>query len=650
LSTDKSAHAEGVLKLLAAAAGTARLYPPASALPKEAVQKLVDNLAKPANARPLYFTVEPQRIYAEGAPVTPNSSPTLAVAEALHAMQVEQFIITPGVSFAEAEAFVALINADPTHVRTGGGARTYLGKTNVQHIAVHEIRLSDSKKATLFGIDLANASLGDIAEFICEATARWKSEVAALDAPDEIASALAKMEGATRELATQRIISALLSLDEKTRVNLLETALNNDTRSTGASNKRMDGMLSVIADMSPTSLARLLTLASLSSGRAPKDIASEIPLSNETLQALDFLFSSEQASRNNTPDEAGMNGNGNRDVGGLDTGQAVAIAAEIAEERPAEDLERQVSELQASDSAARALATITAISHKSPDAETLRAIGEALPEAVRIGAFTTVHKALRRLDELGENAALADEVDSARSALALSDVLTDMCDTVKTASDAVIAGKILSTAGNIGAETLLMSYTNMPRYRRLLMGPVLGSMSGLLLGAARAHLQSANPEEAVEILHTLVVLNDRRAAGVIAQALNSNPSEKVRFAAATALADMPVAEAHQSLVRALNQQEAETRQHIVREVGRKKICAAAPVLIRLFNDTGAAAKNYGFRKEIIVALASIDSPDAQKALKKFAKKIAFTKKNRDLRHLAQNAVTLTPDEERMPSE
>ena len=276
--------------------------------------------------------------------------------------------------------------------------------------------------------------------------------------------------------------------------------------------------------------------------------------------------------------------------------------------------------------------------HLHPDLETVQAIGDSLPQSARDGAFPTVREALRRLDELSADPALMGAISEARETLSDRRVLAEVCSAVATDADAAIAGEIMHAGGPAGAEALLDAYVRGSEEQRSLLRPVLRSMSDGVLGVARSRLRTDDAHRAVAILHTLAVLGDKRAIPVITQAL-SHLDEQVRFAAISALADTPEPEAANSLVKALGHPQRETQRYAIREIGRVKAAPAVHQLTRALEDLNVLQRTYETKREVIMALEQIGTPEAERALKRTAgRPLVFGRKGRELRALARRAL------------
>lgn len=617
--------AEEALRLLAAAVGAARLYPPASALPREAAERFTERTNTLAAQGPLRFTVDPHGFRIGESDIGSGQSQVLTLAEALHAMQVGQLVLAPGITLQETMRFVMLAIAEPAQVRQSGGPRALLVGGGVSHIAVIELSLRQSDESGLYGIDLTTAPLDDIAAEIAAAAEHRAEQASVGPAEDVMADVIGRLEAATREIAMERVAAAMLRLDEETRMRVLSMSLMADANGT-----RMEGMLDAIARMKPAALARLLTLVAAQAGTEPGRIAGAMSLPPETAKLIGMLLAP-------TPSV-------DPDFGVSAPQQAAALADEMRADTDTTDIERQVAVASPALASGRALATAVAVSRTRLSEETVHAIGEVLPQAARDGAFSTVREALRRLDEIALEPSLADTVVSARATLADPAVLADVCRAPNTDADAAIAGEILHAAGPHGADALLDCYVRSSEPARSLLRPVLRGMSETVLGAARARLRTADSRTGIAIVRTLAVLGDKRVIPVISGTLDTSLDEQVRFAAASALAVIPVPEATQALIKAIGHREPETQRYVVRELGRIKAAQAVTPLSRAFDDISMLSPTYETRKEIISALRAIGTPDAEKVLRRLAMRTTFGRKSRELKNQARRAVEeLTSD-------
>lgn len=623
MSSEVEGHprAEEALRLLAAAAGAARLYPPASAIPAEAVEKFTRRANEVVGSQgPLRYTVGPDGFRIGDTDIAMGNSQVAAFAKSLHALQAGQLLIAPGISVPETTAFVMVVNSDPSSVRSNGGVRALLSSAHVAHIAVVEVSLRASEEEGLLGIDLMVAPLDEIAGQLAASAERWARSTSVVE--DDMDMAISRMEAATREIAVERVASALMRLDEQTRMKVLGFSLKAD-----ANGRRMDGMLNVISHMKPAALARLLTLVAAQADTDPRRIAGALQLPPETAQLLATMLAPMPGDAADAAEDAAP-----------EAPPALELARAMATADDPSEIRRQVAIASPELAASRALTTAVAVSWHHADEDSVRSIGDSLPLAARDGAFPTVREALRRLDGLSAQPELMDAIATARGSLSDTKVLSDLCSAISTDADAAIAGEILAAAGASGASTLLDAYMRGDEHKRSLLRPVLRGMSESVLGVARTRLRTDDPRRATALLRTLAVLGDRRVVPVMAQAL-ANLDEGVRFAAITSLADTPEPEAANALVRALGHPEPETQRFAVREIGRVKAAPAIHQLTRALEDLNVLQRTHETKKEVIRALEQIGTPEAQRALRRTADRtFAWGRKSRELRAQARAAL------------
>lgn len=614
------ASTDETMRLLAAAANAARLYPPTSELPAQAVDGFVSySNAVTVSIGQLRFTVDPHGFRIGDADVAPGVSHVTQLAEALHAMQAGQLIIAPDLTAAEVRAFIQVANTEPLQIRQSDGLRHALGRAGVSHIGIVEVSLRASEEEGLLGVDLTSAPLEEIAEETAAAAERWARDAPDGEARDEMDEALGRLEDATRELAKQRIAQALLRLDEVTRERVLAAALV-----PGPDGARMSGMLDVIARMNPASLARLIAMTAERLNAAPDPLAAAMDLPPEIMEQVMLLL--RPAPR--TEADCGVPA----DV------DAAVMATEVSAIEDSSDLERQIAMSAPSLASGRGLKTAVQVSRAHPDEESVKTIGNVLPDAARDGALVEVREALRRLDELRDDPALTEQADRARGSLADPGLLRDLCRTPLTDADAAVAGEIISAAGAAGAQALLECYVETDEFRRSLMRPVLRGMSDQVLGVAGRMLRSADVPTAQAVLGTLAALGDRRAIPVIASTLE-NMDSSVRRTALTALADTRTEDGVGALIKAIAHWDPSTRRHAAQELGRIRAVSALPQLMRVLDEIELFERNYELKKEVIQSLVAIGSPKAIPTLKRVATVgLPFGRKRKELRFLARNAM------------
>jgi len=619
--------AEEIVRLLTGAANAARLYPASSDLPAQAIEKFVSRAAEvTASVGTLRYVLDPHNFRVGDQVIAAGQNQVTAFAESLHAMQVGQLVIAPGVTAEETVLFVAITNIEPAEVRRQG-IRSMLVAAGVAHIAVIEVTLRQSEEEGLLGLDLTSAPLEEIGREVLKGAATWNETASAGQGRDDMRTAIDRLEEATREIAAKRIAEALMRLDENSRMRILAFSMRAD-----ASGQRMSGMFDVIARMNPAALARLLMFVAAGAGTEPSRLAHAMDLPPEVAEQVMMLL----APSPRTEAECGVPEN-------PDTSQ---IATEVAAAEDTSDLERQISLASPTLASGKALATTVLISRSNPTEESVKAIGDALPRAARDGAFRVAREALRRLDELSSDPSLVVAIEQARTSLQDPEILADVCRAPISDADAAIAGEILIAAGAAGAEALLGYYLHADEAHRSLFGPVLRGLSEQLLQVASRKVRTDDTQVVRGIIILLPLIGDKRAIPVMAQALDNLDAE-VRRAAVTALAETPGPEARQALAKAVGHWDPETRRHVIREIGRVKAAEATPALIRVLEDINFLERNHELRKEVIKSLESLGSPDALPVLRRWARrKFVFGQKNKELRFLARRAIQHLSDMEK----
>jgi hypothetical protein len=610
---------EEVLRLLASAVTAARLYPPSSDLPQQALERFVTRANEVTQELgTLRLIVDPHAFRTGETPLSGSHSQTVGLAESLHAMQVGQLIVAPCLKASEAAAFLSVAARDPRDVRAVGGPRSALAAAGASSIAVIEVSLRSSNEAGLLGVDLINAPLEEVASETLAAAARWYAAAGTDEAFDEVASSIGQLEQATRDLATARIADAMMRLSEEERVRILLSATAAD-----ASRRPMRGMLDVFSRMSPATIARLLKLASARCGARPEMLAIPLELPPEAAREIAALL----APSPRTEAECGVPADASVERMAVD---ALAPGGEA-------DLDR-LKHAAGQTRAGKALVTTIAVLRDHADADSIRALGEALGPAARSGALTTVREALRAIDTLAADPVLAGEVELARSALGDPEVLTEVCRKVSSDADAAIAGELLSSAGVTGADVLLTHYARAGSASRSLLRPALRGMSELIVGVAGRRLRSDDSSTTLAILSALPDLGEQQVLPVVTLALEHLDID-VRRRAVTTLADMNGPESRRALAKSLGHWDPETRRWAIREVGRVQAIEAIPSLVRILEDINVLERNHELKKEVIKCLEAIGSRDAVPVLDRCSRRrFVFGRKNKELRFLARRAV------------
>ncbi len=614
-----AALAEDLLRLLAAAINAVRLYPLASPLRVDAISRFTRGAnAVTAAHGAMQLRVDRGRFHLGETSIGEGLPQIAALAEMLHALQVGQIIIAPGLAENEVASFLDVIGSDAHAVRAGGGARSALLGAGVANIAVVEVTLRASSEEGLLGLDLTTAPLEDIAREMAGAVDQWAEGA---DGPDLIDEAVGRLEPAARDLAMRRCAEALMLLDEATRLSMLASSMPES-----AGGPQMDGLLEVVAHMPPAALARLLRLTAESRNASPDGIMGAIEFPPELAAELALLLrpSPQTEAERGVPPEADVTG--------------IVHEVEAADEQDIEHITMLVHATTANAAAARGLSTTVRMAREHPTEDGVKAVAEAIKPAARLGTLEELARAAELLDALGEDPGLASAVQSARTALADPSLLATCARRLAEDPATRSAHTLLVEAGGAGAEALVSAYLDANELQRANLLPAATEMLETVAPIAGRVLRAGDAASAAAVLRLLGSMGSRRLAPTIAAGLEHLDS-RVREAAVVALAESPSTESTQLLVKALAHWDPETRRIAAREIGRTGNTGAAPALLKIMAEVSLFERNYELKKEVLKSLETLHSPQAVPVLRRLARRgLVIGKKNRELRYLAQRVL------------
>jgi hypothetical protein len=613
--------AEEALRLLAGAANAVRLYPESSPLREAAIRRFTETSAALSAQAPLQFVVDRKGFVIEGTPVGQAYPQVAALAESLHALQVGQLIVAPGITEREVKVFLQILGLEARAVRGAGGMRDALLHAEVSNLAVVEVSLRTSTEAGIMGIDLTVAPIEEIAEELPGLAHEWLTTMQEGSGSDDMAAAIDRLETAARDLATRRVAEALLRLDESTRTNIVTAAMQADS-----SGKRMDGMLRVIAKMTPAALARLLKIVASRFGQEPSALADMIDIPPEVARELQALLTppAQTAEQRGVPSDPRI--------------EEMAQDMTDAQEQDSERIEQLVAVAKSTPPAGRALATTVDIAHLRPYKSSLEALGEAIPPAIRASAFREVGAAVSLLRELASNSELSPVIAQIRSTFSDPELLGEVCRGLADNPEEEGAVAILLTAGPAGAEALMATYIGATEAGRVALQPTVARLTESIGPVASRIVRTGDPRAAAAVVRVLLSLRDKRVLPTIAQALEHLDVE-VRSAAITAIAELPGIESTQLLQKALSHWDPETRRLAASEIGRLGIRDAVPTLLKTLEDMRFFDRNHELKKEVLKSLEILRPAEAVPILNRITKRrLVIGKQNRELRYLARRVL------------
>ncbi len=614
--------AEDVLRALAAAANALRLYPPTSDLRDQAVERFVEVAEGAVSGREaLRFRVEPGTFLVGERAVAPGSTQIAHLASTLYSHQVGQLLVSPGLRRREADAFLEALATEPDRLKTRGGLRAALNEHEVSHLAVIEVTLRSSADQRLRDKDLTQAPLDEIGPAVVAAAEQWREQAGKGEAVDEVELSVSSLERAAERVASERVVRALMRMDERTRVQVLASARTKDR-----SGEPMRGMLTVISRMSPSALARLLTLVARMSDEDPLSVLPELDLPEDLMRELTGMLSPSPRP----PERRGV----------PDSTDASAIAEEVGEE-DAEEERRRVRDMVAhatpAEATGRALATATTVARMKPNAESVEAMSDALVPALTAGAWREVAGAVELLEELSEMVGLEGAVAAARERLTDQTLLTKACRELDGTEDVDVLATVIDAAGNAGQEVFLRCWTESDEGTRRGLARVIPRIGDRLAGAAGRALRQSDARTAEALVSLIAKLGDQRTTGALVQALRrSEPS--VRSAAVRALGAVGGEEAGKALGEALSHADRRTRIEAAKEIGHAKLVSALPALHAALERYHLFERDLEFKSELVRSISAIGSGSSIPVLERASGKgLALGSANRALKRLAAAA-------------
>jgi hypothetical protein len=545
---------------------------------EEAVRRAADAAASIASAGPVRLAVDRERFLLDGVPVGAGRPATAALAESLHALQVGQIVIAPGITAEEIAALLEILSRDAREVRGGGGARAALVAAGAQNIALVEVSLRASDAEGLASIDLVTSPLEELAAHVPRACEQWR-ETALSEAPrDAVAEALDGIEPAMRDLSLTRIAQSLLLLDEQSRMHLVKDALQRT-----ASGAPMEGMLAALAKMPPAALARLLRLVADRRGARADSLLQEIPLPADLLREVKALL---QPIPESDP------------VRGIPaTVDADALASEAeADEADQLSIEALVRDATPASAAHRALLASIEVFERKRDVESLQALTDAGAVALRTGSIQRLPDAIALVAQASAAPDLAETASAAARAL---------------------ASEVLDMSSRLDAG------------QREAVVRALARMSEHVAAAIGGEVTASDDARALAAAQILLGLGDKRLIGVAARALE-HPSAQVRAGVLRALADNGSPEAADVLASAVRHADPETRIAAVREIARARVDSAMPALLRTLVEEAPLRRNHELKLEILNSIERVRPAGAREAVARLAARRPLWKKARQI--------------------
>lgn len=627
---------ETVVRSLATAAKTLRLYPPTSPIPRQTADGAVAALADYFRDEPVLTLVVARDGFSfRGSSL--NAPGSAEMADMLTRHGIAELSIMPGAGVDELIAFVGAVLKDPVDIRAEGGLRAAVAAAGIDSIHVSEVALTVADTSILEQGE-------DVDEFLRELAsdpdklALWLASAAGGD-PAALAEGLAELQSVVGangiELLAASLSSAFLQQQPDAKDAIMGLAAKNHDLS--------DLMSAVFGSIGSPDIAQSLAgglfgknvlsmsnmLASMPLGSRVSEILAEVkPLlaaAGHTAREMAFLEHMLEL-RESAPAESPIS----------EQHPDYTKVARIADVRP-DEVDRVRSEVRTSVSKmnARSVKTMLQLLDQQEDfalyCKTLDGLASTVPALFEMRDFALADQVLNefamreaRTDqawpELTEklHGAIATATGP-RSMSALLHALMDDRSLLPSARD------ILLRAGNAAQASFLREALAVRDSSGMATASeVLGRRLLDLLVAEAPHVEWFNVAQIVEALATE---GDPRCNQAI-DGLLRRTDEQSRQEAAKGLAGAGSPTALRQLGTLVRDSSPEVALVAIRAAGRSVAPGAAALLGARFEELDCDGKDFTACREIISALARSADPEASAVLDKIASRKSLLKRGR----------------------
>lgn len=642
------------VRALATALKTLRLYPPASPIPRGAVEAALTALRAASASDPaLELVVARDGFTHQGAAVAAVGAADLVDLLSAHGVAVVAF--SPGCALEELAGFLDLVLQDPESVRASGGIATALLAAGVHSIRVSEVVLNAQVAETLEPEDLDDF----LRELAADPNrlATWLSSAVKGD-PAALADALLELSRAAGPLGAERLARALgvafLAQEQPGKDTLVGLALGNG--------EVAPLLHKVLLSLRPPDLASALTgglygsnmlslshvLTALPFGPRLDEMLAEVkPLLVEAgrdERELDFLdhmiqVRSQAASEPPLAEAAGEY-------------RTVASLGSV----PDADLDRARSEITSSAGtvSARAVRTMLMLLDQQQDFDlwcrTLASLASAVPALFEQRQFSLAERVLtdiatREARTTRPWPGVAEQVRRAMDRATSEQAMAALLDGVL--SDPLAAGtahEILRRAGDAAQQRLVLAALRSRSERALdgvenLLGPRLVDV----LVALAPHVEPACVAQLAQRLSGERTPRPRQAL----EALLRRPDAASRIEAVRGLGRSESPDALGLLVTLASDPSREVAVAAVRAIAESPAPGAAVALGTVFDAIDADGADFPIAREVLGGLARTKDAGAAAVLARIASRRAFIKRGHfgEVQTLAERALAIRSGEE-----
>ncbi len=645
-----SAHAqslEAIVRGVATANKTLRLYPPGSPMPRQAVEAAARALGSHLDEYPvLSLSVARDGFAHSGETVGRGTAGVSDLAEELRAHGVAEIDFTSGCSVDELLSFLGIVAKEPENVRSQGGLAAILAAAGVECVRVTDVSLTVVEQ-------LVPEEDQDVDEFLRmlatdpDKLSTWMATVAAGD-PAAFEEGLAELANVVGEAGLSRLYATLATAfqnqDPDAKDALLGLALEQ-----GTTRGLTRGMFEHLGN---PDIASALTegvfgnnMLSLSNAISHLPLDDRIGQVYDKVQAMlndadrsekerDFLEHMMEVRQKTEPEVALVDADGSY--------QSVAQASALAET----DIARMRGAVQAVSTASSSVTTMLALLDQQRDFElycrTLENLAHLVPQLLEGG---DLQGALRVIDGLSKRESRTDQPwpelsvrlrEAVRAAVSQNSMRALIKAVIADRSRMAEAGTIMRAAGETAGPALVAEALHLKTEGLEIAEALLGRRIIDLLNNIAAQTQWF---EIAPLVARLSRETDLRSAQTVRSVVQRDDDQS-RREAAQGLSEAGSTTAAEILASMIGDSSAEVSIIAIRALAKCEAPESAALLSAQLEQLDIDGKDFALGREIIGALARVSGQKADQTLSKLSSRKALIKRGHfaEVQELARQAL------------
>ena len=648
---DATRQLDGIVRAVAAAGKSLRLYPPSSPIPKQAVETAATAFAEYfVQNQVLTLRIARDGFEWYGNAVAPGATGVADLAGELKEHGIAEMDVLPGCSGDDLIAFLTLVGKDVDEVRGAGGVGALLVSQGVDTIRVTDIHLTVLEETVL-------EPEGDIEEFLRtlatdpDKLATWMAAASSGD-PAAFAEGLEELAAAVGESGiddlTRSLAAAFMTQQTDSKDVLLELAME-----PGAAQMLAGGMFSHLSgEDTAASIAKGLfgeNMLSLSSALTHLPLGDSIDQVYEEVQAhlAEFGHTGKEASFLGHMMEVRAKTEPEESLVDADTRyRQTATAAELKPEELEAIRERATAEVV--HTTAAGVRTMLSLLDQQRDldlySKTLDNLAAMVPTLIESGDVPLAQQIVNELSARQSTAGqtwpeLPQKLDDALSSALSEPTMHALIDRIVDKPELIPAGRDLvhhadeQALGGMVLQAVAHKEAGIRAAEDLLGRRILDSLAS---AATTAQWYQIGP-----IVQRLAQESDPRLLEVVKTAL-ARSDEQSRREAASGVAASGSPTAVTLLTDMVKDTSSEVAIVAVRAIAKNQLPGGARLLGERLGELDIDGKDFLVAREIIGALARMSDPVAEDVLKKLGSRKALIKRGHfaEVQELVRQALQL----------